>query len=350
MKDIRNSGGNAFCMGLVKMVMLVFLATAISSLNYPARAERKDDACSETSKFAKTACYKAAEEVYNLALGKCENLPERKQDACEAVAKQERADSQAECVDQYQARQEVCAELGGGPYNPNIGPRKFAEDPADATQNEYFPLTKKTYTYQSYPPGGGDAIEKDAVAVTDKIREISGVNCIVVRDIVTDLTEEPQVTEDTTDWYALDKKGNVWYFGEIAQQFEDGVLVGIDGSWTTGNEGAKPGYIMLAKPKIGDVYRQEFALSEAEDMGRVVGEKETIDQLPVEDWVKTQLMAVTGIVGNAEVLLHTQDFSALEPASVLEDEYENKYYAPGYGLVLTIGRGGTPIEVLETVE
>ncbi len=350
MKSIRNSGGNAFCVGLVKMVMLVFLVTVISSLNFAARAAPNDDPCSETSKLAKKACYNAADEVYNLALGKCENLPENEQDACEAAAKQERADSQAECVDQYQARQEVCTELGGGPYNPNIDPKLFVLEPGKGIQNPYFPLTKKTYTYRSYPPEGGTAIEKDVVKVTSEIRSIKGVNCVVVRDIVTDLTAGQQKTEDTTDWYALDKAGNAWYFGEIAQQFEDGVLVGIDGSWTTGKEGAKPGYIMLAKRKVSDVYRQEFALSEAEDMGRVVGINEKIEDLPVEEWVKTKLTQTTGIGRKVGVLLHTHDFSALDPASVLEGQYENKYYAPNFGLVLTLGPGGTPIEVLEKVE
>ena len=65
------------------------------------------------------------------------------------------------------------------------------------------------------------------------------------------------MTEDTTDWYAQQDNGDVWYFGEIAQQFEDGILVGIEGSWTAGMDGAKPGLVMLANPKVGDVYRQE---------------------------------------------------------------------------------------------
>jgi hypothetical protein len=64
--------------------------------------------------------------------------------------------------------------------------------------------------------------------VTGETRQILGVTCRVVRDTVTDTGGN--VTEDTTDWYAQAKDGNVWYFGEIAQQFEGGILVAIDGS------------------------------------------------------------------------------------------------------------------------
>ena len=310
------------------------------------------DACAQTSEAALTACQFAAKEEYSLALGRCKNVSKDEQDGCIAAAKEGNLENEGfysaleECDDQYDARQEVCAELGGGPYNPNIDPDIFEKKPRTAEQNSYSPLTKATYTYRSYQDGV--AIEEDVVKVTGKIRSISGVNCVVVRDIVSEITEDgdKQVTEDTTDWYALDKERNVWYFGEISQQLEDNILVGIDGSWTTGIEGAKPGYIMLANPKEGDVYRQEFALSEAEDMGRVIG-KVKLGDLGLNDFIKMKLSGL-GINDNTE-LLHTQDFSALEPESVLEEGYEDKYYAPGIGNVLVIAPDGI-IEVLEKIE
>jgi hypothetical protein len=185
----------------------------------------------------------------------------------------------------------------------------------------------------------GTFTEKDVVTVTKQTRQILGVTCRVVRDIVTD--PDGNVTEDTTDWYAQDVNGNVWYFGEIAQQFEDSVLVGIEGSWTAGKDGAKPGYIMLANPKIGDVYRQEFALGDAEDMARVV--ETGLSTIPLPSGVSLP----NGVTGP---YLHTQDFSALDPGSVLEGQYEDKYYAPGVGLVLTVPQDGTGIkEVLVSI-
>jgi hypothetical protein len=102
-------------------------------------------------------------------------------------------------------------------------------DPGNSQQNPYFPLHARTYTYKSFLNGTGQAIERDVVQVTNTTQDILGIPCRVVRDIVTDV-ETNLVTEDTTDWYALDKQGTVWYCGEIAQQFEDGILVSIDGS------------------------------------------------------------------------------------------------------------------------
>jgi hypothetical protein len=67
MQDQRNSGENAFFMGLVTRVMLLLLVPAISSLHDSARAAGHDNACAETSTLTQTACYKAAAETYNLA-------------------------------------------------------------------------------------------------------------------------------------------------------------------------------------------------------------------------------------------------------------------------------------------
>ena len=128
------------------------------------------------------ACQNSATEAYNLALGKCENVAENEQDACEATAKTDRELALNECSDQFDARQEVCKELGGGPYLPDgIKPFRFV---SDLTGNTYFPLTPATYRYKSFAPDG-TVTEKDKVKVTGKTREILGVTCRTVRDIVT---------------------------------------------------------------------------------------------------------------------------------------------------------------------
>jgi hypothetical protein len=305
-------------------VLLVFLVAVFQMFSSPAIAA--DRACADTSKYAKKACDNSANEANNLALGKCKNVSKDNQADCQAAAKQDLKLALDECKSQFDARQEVCKELGGGPYDPNTGTQNFV---SNLSGNTYFPLTPATYTYKSYAPNG-TVIEKDIVKVTNQTRPILGVTCRVVRDIVTD--PDDNVTEDTTDWYAQDVNGNVWYFGEIAQQFEGGILVGIEGSWTAGKEGAKPGYIMLANPKVGDVYRQEFALGDAEDMARVV--ETGLLTIPLPAGVNLP----DGVTGP---YLHTQDFSALEPDSVLEGQHEDKYCAPGVGLVLTIAPDGT---------
>ena len=57
--------------------------------------------------------------------------------------------------------------------------------------------------------------------------------------------------EDTFDWYAQDKEGNVWYFGEDPKEYQNGKMTSTKESWEAGADGAKPGIIMQADPKVG---------------------------------------------------------------------------------------------------
>jgi hypothetical protein len=323
-------------MSVIRIATLVFLVSAINLVNFSARADGQEDACSETTKFARTACYNSAKEVYHLALGKCENVAEGKQDVCEADAMEEFKSSLEECDEQFAARQEVCEEVGPGPYLPRgIRPFTFVRVPYG---NDYFPLKPgTTYTYKSFD-SKNEITETGVVQVQNKTRSILGVACRVVQDTVYEGDSQDKKIEDTTDWYAEDSQHNVWYFGEIAQNFnEEGILEDIDGSWTAGVEGAKPGIIMFADPgiHIGKTYRQEFALGEAEDVAKII---EIVNQLPVLPAGVSLPASVKG------PYLHTHDFSALEPGVV-----EDKYYAPGVGVVLVIAPNGTK-EVLVKME
>ncbi len=107
----------------------------------------KADACAQTSIAALKACKLAALEDYNLALGNCENVSDVKdQKECLKEAKNDLKDAEGECTDQREARQEVCRELGKGPYDPDSDPADFSDD----INNTYFPLVQgQTYTYQS---------------------------------------------------------------------------------------------------------------------------------------------------------------------------------------------------------
>lgn len=132
------------------------------------------------------------------------------------------------------------------------------------------------------------------VEVLEDTKMIDGVLCAVVRDTVTEIPEDEgddesslqeegeedeeagDLIEDTLDWYAQDVDGNIWYFGEIAQNFEDGELTDLDGSWIAGEDGARAGILIMAMPTVNSVYRQEFLLTEAEDMALVI----SVDAMP----------------------------------------------------------------------
>jgi hypothetical protein len=155
--------------------------------------------------------------------------------------------------------------------------------------------------------------ERIVVTVTNDTKLILGVTTTVVHDVV---SAGGQITEDTYDWYAQDTAGNVWYFGEDAKQYEGGQLVGTEGSWEAGVDGAEPGIVMHAtQPAIGSEYRQEYYACVAEDMAEVISLNES----------------VTVPYGSFDNCLQTHEFSPLEP-----DANEDKYYAPGVGLVLVV--------------
>jgi hypothetical protein len=136
--------------------------------------------------------------------------------------------------------------------------------------------------------------------------------CRVVTDVV---SQAGETIEDTEDWFAQDNAGNVWYFGEISQEFQDGELVSLEGSWKAGRDGAKPGVIMLANPQPGDLYREEFFLGDAEDVAEIIG---LVDGITVP----------FNPAGYNNVL-QTKNLSPLEPGF-----HELKYYAPNAGLIL----------------
>ena len=78
---------------------------------------------------------------------------------------------------------------------------------------------------------------RDEFAVTHNTRVIDGVTCVEVHDSV---FTDGELTEDTLDWFAQDKDGNVWYFGENTAELVDGLIGTIDGTFMAGVDGDKP--------------------------------------------------------------------------------------------------------------
>jgi hypothetical protein len=202
------------------------------------------------------------------------------------------------------------AVVEGTAYAPAIDPAAFTT----GIDNPYLPfVVGTTMTYE----GGGERV---VVTVTPITRQVMGVTTVAVQDRV---FEDGELVEDTEDWFAQDVAGNVWYFGEDTAECEGGKAINAEGEWTAGVDGAQPGIVMLADPRIGDEYRQEFYEGHAEDMGRVfaLGESVTVQY------------------GSYDDVLVTEDFTPLEP-----DHVEHKSYAPGVGLIQE-GPASEPDEV-----
>jgi hypothetical protein len=155
---------------------------------------------------------------------------------------------------------------------------------------------------------------------------VVGIECVVVRDTV---SLDGELIEDTHDWYAQDKDGNVWYMGEDSKEYEGGQVTSTAGSWEAGVDGALPGIKVWATPLVGDApYYQEYYEGEAEDLGRDVA---------LDGTASVQF-------GDYTDLLVVEEWTPLEPEVV-----ERKYYAAGVGTVKEeMARGGN--EVVELIE
>src|SRR6476620_12338581 len=102
------------------------------------------------------------------------------------------------------------------PYSPKIDPAAFST----TIDNSFLPMIPGTRTiYQARTP---DGLQTTTTEVTRDTKTIMGVKTVVVHDTV---SVDGIRTEDTFDWYAQDRDGNVWYFGEDTKEFQDGSAV-----------------------------------------------------------------------------------------------------------------------------
>jgi hypothetical protein len=201
------------------------------------------------------------------------------------------------------------AAAGAAPAGPVVPPAHL--DPArfgTTIDNPYLPFVPGTRMV--YRERGDDGPGRIVVTVTRRTKTVQGVETVVVRDRAFIAGE---LVEDTRDWYAQDRRGNVWYFGENTKEYEEGKVVSTDGSWRAGRDGARAGIVMPAHPRVGDSYYQEYAPGEALDQATVL-------RLDASRTVP---------YGSFDDLLVTEDFTELEP-----DLVERKFYAPGVGVVL----------------
>jgi hypothetical protein len=148
---------------------------------------------------------------------------------------------------------------------------------------------------------------------------IDGVRSRVVEDR---LYTQGFLGERTSDYYAQDRCGNVWYFGEdTAELNRHGKVTSRSGSFHAGVNGAQPGVFMQAHPQIGRKFRQEWAPGQAED---------TYHALSFSSSATVPYGSFHG------TLLRTAETTALEPGVL-----DNKFYLRGVGSVLeTTVKGG----------
>ncbi len=191
-------------------------------------------------------------------------------------------------------------------------------NPADFTtqiDNPYWPMPVGRQWHVRVTNPEGEYLT-ETITVDDKTKRIAdGVTARVVHDVV---YTNGKATEITDDWYAQDRDGNVWYFGENTASIQNG-RKDTSGSFEAGRNGADAGIAMAAHPSVGLTYREEYYAGHAEDRTKVLA----LDQ------------QVQAPVGHFTGAILTDDTSPLEPTV---SEY--KLYAKGVGPVVAVSVSG----------
>jgi hypothetical protein len=215
----------------------------------------------------------------------------------------------------------VLASTGIAASAPAAGPNP--RDFVARVDNPWFPLLPgTTFVYRGVKDG---KTARDVVTVTHATRTIQGVRATAVADR---LYLAGRLEERTTDWYAQDRRGNVWYFGEATAELDRaGHVTSTEGSWLAGRSGAKAGIYMTARPTVGQSRLQEYYKGHAEDHFAVVSLRARV--------------SVPYTTSNRALL--TKEWTPLEPGTL-----DHKYYVRGIGNVKEVTAKG-PLERSELV-
>jgi hypothetical protein len=174
--------------------------------------------------------------------------------------------------------------------------------------NPWFPLARgSVYVYDGQKDGKA---ARDVMTVTRKVKTITGIRAAVISDR---LFLNGRLAERTTDWYAQDKHGTVWYLGEkTAELNTQGKVTSTEGSFLNGRDGAKGGIFMPAHPAVGQTYQQEAFKGQAEDKFRIL----------------SMATSITTPAVSSNTAMLTEETTPLEPGVV-----DHKYYVQGIGTV-----------------
>src|SRR5438067_8971458 len=210
-----------------------------------------------------------------------------------------------------------------GANGATVNARPSPGDFVRRVDNPWFPLIPgTTFIYRGVKDGKS---ARDVFTVVDATKTIQGVRCTAVRDR---LFLAGHLEERTTDWYAQDRRGNVWYFGESTAELDRaGHVTSTEGTWQAGRNSAQAGIYMTARPSVGQTRRQEYYKGHAEDHFAVVSLRARVS---------------VPYVSSTHAVL-TKEWTPLEPGTL-----DHKYYVRGIGTVKEVTVKG-PVERSELV-
>ncbi len=209
----------------------------------------------------------------------------------------------------------------GGALNadPNDEGTRVEFDPANfvdptLSTNPFHPLKPGTqWVYGGSTEVGSRTVPHGiVVTITDVIREIDGVPTVAM---LGESTDSGEVSQIGMDYMALDKDGNVWILGGYDEDYEGGEYTNIDTSWLGSADGQIVG-ILSPLGVTSDTPR--WFIGQAPEEKGSVGE-------PVR-------------VGVRECVSFGcfDDVLVVQEGNVGAPDNENKYYAPGVGVIKNV--------------
>lgn len=213
---------------------------------------------------------------------------------------------------------EAPAEESTEPQFPDFDANNFDTSTSTVVDNQWMPMKPGTFwAYEGKALDGSETVDRRIeFTVTDLTKEIDGVRTIVawIEDYNNDELIEKEIA-----FYAQDKEGNVWYFGEHPEDYEAGKFVEAP-TWIAGIADAKPGIKMLADPQLGApvLYQGWGPEVEWSDYGK-------IDQM--------------GLKTCPPVACYENVLVIAESSLREEGAYQLKYYAQGVGNIQVGWRG-----------
>ena len=212
---------------------------------------------------------------------------------------------------------------GQGPPDPQFTSDfalEFCDQLKPSGGNLYFSLIPGT-KLQLEGEDDGELVEVE-IKVLDQTKliecEVNGQLIVAKTRIVREREwADGELVEVSKNYFARCKKtGDIYYFGEDVDIYEDGEVVSHDGAWLAGEDGAQPGLIMPSVFTLGARYFQELAPGVAMDRA---------------EHVEMGLVVDTP-AGTFEQCVMVVETTPLEPGSE-----SVKIYAPGIGLIVDSG-------------
>jgi hypothetical protein len=203
--------------------------------------------------------------------------------------------------------------------DPNSEGTRVPFDPANFVDplldtNPYHPLKPGLQWVRAGTTEVGSRVVPHEIitTMTDVTRVIDGVATIAMLD---ESTDSGEVSQQSIDYLALDKDGNVWILGGYTEDFEGGQYTNTDSAFLGTGGGASTGILSPAKVE---------ANTPRWFIGAAPGEKASVGQ-PVE--VGARACVPFGCYDNVRVV---------QEGNVGAPDNENKYYAPGVGVINNI--------------